>query len=254
MSGLRQVYLGFFMALVSSTIVLGSLSLSLLEGGYVLAQATPPDGEMVFGSKPILTLAGSAVVEGNAPAAPVEEITIFTPTPSGCPHPANWVAIVVRSEDTLRSLAHRYDTSVHLLKTNNCLDYDTLVVNSTLYVPNVPPRPTDTRPIPTYPWTYPTAYPTVPPWPTATPWVPTRTPVNPPTLPPTAPPPTPTNGVATVTQPPATEPPPPTATTQPPPTEPPSPEPPPTQPPPPTEPPPTQPPPPTATVEIYPFP
>lgn len=256
MSGLRQVYLGFFMALVSSTIVLGSLSLSLLEGGYVLAQGTTSESEMVFSSEPILTLAGSAVVEGNASAAPAEEVTIFTPTPSGCPHPATWVAIVVRPEDSLRSLAHRYSTSVHLLKTNNCLDFDTLVANSTLYVPDVPPLPTPTRPPPTYPWLYPTPYPTVPRWPTATPWVPTRTPVNPPTLPPTLPPPPtdlppPTDSGATATQPPpATEVPP----TEAPPTQPAPTEVPPTQPPPTQPPPPTQAPPPTATVEIYPFP
>ncbi len=51
MSGSRQVLLGFFMALLSSAIVLGSLSLSLLEGGYVLAQAPAPDREFAFNSR-----------------------------------------------------------------------------------------------------------------------------------------------------------------------------------------------------------
>lgn len=251
MNGARTVYLGLFMALVSSAIVLGSLSLSLLEGGYVLAQAPTRVGEMVFESEPILTLAGKSIhTEVSRPSTQAEAPTILTPTPGGCPHPANWVAIVIRPEDTLKSLAHRYDTSVHLLKTNNCLTTDTLVMNSTLYVPNVPPRPTATRPRPTYPWTYPTPYPTISYWPTATPWVPTSTPVTLPTLPPTRlptlppPPPPPPTDSATATQPPPPTEPPPTATPPPPPTEPP-----PTLPPPPTE-----PPPPTPTVDSYPFP
>jgi hypothetical protein len=254
MSGIRTVFLGLFMALVSSAIVLGSLSLSLLEGGRGLVQAPTLAGEMVFESEPILTLGGSGVTtEEITSNTQAEAPTILTPTPGGCPHPANWIAIVIRPEDTLKSLAHRYDTSVYLLKTNNCLPTDTLVMNSTLYVPNVPPRPTPTRPRPTYPWTYPTAYPTVSYWPTATPWFPTSTPVTPPTLPPTTPPtlPPPPPPTATPLPPPTEQPP--TATPLPPPTEPPPTQPPPTQPPP-TEPPPTEPPPPTATVEIYPFP
>lgn len=261
MSGVRQLFLGFFMALVSSTIVLGSLSLSLLEGGYVLAQAPAPGNEMVFSSEPILKLAGSAVAEENVPAAPAEEVTLLTPTSSGCPHPADWVAIVVGPEDTLRTLAHRYDTSVHLLMTNNCLAIESLMANSILYVPNVPPRPIATRPRPTYPsWTYPTPYPTFPSWPTATPWFPTSTPVIQPTLPPTWPPTLPPTMPPPTDSSTATQPPPATVTPQPPPTEPPPTQPPPTEPPPPTQPPPPPPteppppPPPTPTVEMYPFP
>jgi hypothetical protein len=216
MSGRRQVFLAFFMALLSCAIVLGSLSLSLLEGGYVLAEASGPERQFVFNSSPILKMAGAeAAVEENIPLG-LEELgqtVIIKPASSACPHPAGWISIVIKPGETLGSLAHRYDSSIALLKTNNCLSIDSLAENSILYVPNVPPRPTATRPRPVIPWTYPTAYPTFPYWPVATPWIPTSTPVIPPTQPPTLPPtwlptlpplPSPTD-IPTTQPPPATE-------------------------------------------------
>jgi hypothetical protein len=190
MSSRRQVFLAFFMALLSCAIVLGSLSLSLLEGGYVLAEASGPDRQFVFNSNPILKMAGAeAAVEENIPLG-LEELgqpSILSPTSVGCPHPDNWISIIIAPGDSLQSLAHRYDANVAVLKTNNCLSIDSLAENSILYVPNVPPRPTATR-RPVIPWSYPTPYPTIPYWPVVTPWVPTSTAVTPPTLPPTLPP------------------------------------------------------------------
>jgi hypothetical protein len=187
MSSRRQVFLAFFMALLSCAIVLGSLSLSLLEGGYVLAEASGPDRQFVFNSNPILKMAGAeAAVEENIPLG-LEELgqpSILSPTSVGCPHPDNWISIIIAPGDSLQSLAHRYDANVAVLKTNNCLSIDSLAENSILYVPNVPPRPTATR-RPVIPWSYPTPYPTIPYWPVVTPWVPTSTAVTPPTLPPT---------------------------------------------------------------------
>lgn len=233
MSGPRQVFLGLFMTLLSSAIVLGSLSLSLVESGYRLGQApSGPLGEMLFSGEPVLQLAGSEPQQAS-PSAPSEVVVILTPTSNVCVHPAGWIKIIVRPEHTLRTLAHLYDTSVALLKAGNCMKTESLVVNSELYVPPAPPRTPTPRPRPTYrPPVYPTPYPTVPPW------YPTRTPVTPPTQPPpTSPPPT---------QPPPPTLPPPPPPTSPPPTQPPPTSPPPTEPPPPTSPPPTEPPPPTS--------
>jgi hypothetical protein len=269
MSGVRQVVLGFFMALLFSAIVLGSLSLSLLEAGYRLGQAPAPESsEVDLTGIQILSLAGDEV-ESNAPASQKEIAVILQPPPAPvqCVHPEGWIKITVLPDNTLKSLAHLYNSNVELLKKGNCMLTEGLMVNSELYVPPYPLQPTKAPPRPTYqpPVYYWTPYPTVQSWPTTIPWVPTLTPVTPPpTLPPTLPPtpiptaqpptplptaqPTPPNPVPT--NPPPTEVPP----TNPPPTEPVPTSPPPTEPiptnPPPTEPvltspPPTEPPQPT---------
>jgi hypothetical protein len=271
MSGARQVFLGFFMALLSSAIVLGSLSLSLLEGGYTLAQAPATGfGEMVFSGEQIWNLA-QAEMEGNAPGPTAAEpagAVILTPVANSCVHPQGWIKIIVRPEHSLRTLAHLYDTSVHLLKTGNCMMTESLVINSELYVPPAPPRTATPRPRPTYwPPSYWTPYPTVVYYPTRTPWVPTPTQFIPPTQPPTplptaqptlptpyptAPPtqPLPTQPLPTL--PPPTDPPPPTS--EPPTPVPPTPQPQPTSLPPPqsTSPPPPTSPPPEPTQQLPP--
>lgn len=241
MSGVRQVFLGFFMVLLSSAIVLGSLSLSLLEGGYVLAPAsTSASGEMLLEGQKIIRLAENEVV-GNAPGEPVESVeqpVILTPASNICVPPQGWVKIVVRPEHSLSSLAHQYDSNIQLLKAGNCMKTNNLVLNSELYVPPAPPRTPTPRP--TYrPPVYWNPSPTTAYWPTRTPWIPTRTPVTPPTLPPTEPPTLPPTPLPTA------QPTPPTPLPTAPPTQPLPTEPLPTEPPPPTDPPPTEPPPPT---------
>ena len=262
MSGTRQVFLGFFMALLFSAIVLGSLSLSLVESGYRLGQVPAPESpEVDLSAAQILSLAGDEI-ESNAPVSRSEIPVIYkNPTAEPCAHPEKWKKITVQPDyNNLKSLAHLTDSSVQLLKDGNCLMTDSLMVGSELYVPKDPIQPTAVPPRPTYqpPVYYWTPYPTVQSWPTPIPWVPTMTPVTPaPTEPPILPPniqPSPTPTALPPTPLPTAQPPTPFPTVQPtapspvptnpPPTNPPPTNSPPTSPPP-TSPPPTEPPQPT---------
>ncbi|OGO35387.1 MAG: hypothetical protein A2W35_01245 [Chloroflexi bacterium RBG_16_57_11] len=256
MSGTRQVFLGFFMALLFSAIVLGSLSLSLVEAGYILGHVPVTEtSEVVFSGEEILVLAG-VEMESNAPLSPREIAIIVgpSPIPELCNYPKDWFKITVQTE-TLKSLAHRYNSSVQLLKEGNCLMGDSLITNSQLYVPPFPfplqptvaPRRPSDRP-PVYYWT---PYPTVQIWPTLVPWEPTATPVTPPPTQSTTPPPSPTATALPPTPLPSAQPPTPFPTVQPTapipsPTNPPPTSPPPTEPPQPTPVPPTPEPQPTA--------
>jgi hypothetical protein len=254
MSGIRQVFLGFFMALLFSAIVLGSLSLSLVESGYMLGQVPASEfQDVVFSSAKILSIAGDEI-EYNAPASRKElneaELVFQKPTPEPCVHPEGWIMITVLPDHTLKSLAHLTDSSVQRLKDGNCLMIDGLMAGSDLYVPMPPMQPTAARPRPTYqpPVYYWTPYPTVQSWSTPIPWVPTMTPVTPPptqpaTLPPTLPP-SPTPTALPPTPFPTAQPPTPFPTAQPTAPNPTPTNPPPTSPPP-TSPPPTEPPQPT---------
>jgi hypothetical protein len=247
MSSSRQVILGFCMSLLFSAIVLGSLSLSLVESGYRLGHvpATQPP-EVVFSGIRILTMAGNEV-ESNAPVS-VEEMTVLLePTIELCPFPAGWIKISVGADkNDLKSLAHLYNSSVRSLMEGNCLMVEILPVNSELYVPNVPVPPTAVRPRPAIrpPVYIPPSYPPGQAWPTRVPVLPSSTPITPqPTQPPTLPP-TLTSTVAPPTPLPTEQPPTPQPTPQPTVNNPPPTNPPPTYPPP-TSPPPTEPPQPT---------
>lgn len=105
-----------------------------------------------------------------------------THTPVPCGPPSGWVFYTVQSGDTLYHIAQMFGTSVAELQLANCLGSSVLIhVGQKLYVPNVPPKITPTRPRP----------PTRTPAPTATP-VPTDTPVPPTAVPTTEVPPSPT--------------------------------------------------------------
>jgi LysM repeat protein len=112
-----------------------------------------------------LVQAGNAAVAGGyLPTNWPAEFLPQTPSPTPCISPPNWVKIIVQPGDTLRELAHTYDSSVKGLMEANCLTSDQLVVGSELYVPYIP-TPTPTRPPPPT-WT---PEPFYPPGPTITP-------------------------------------------------------------------------------------
>lgn len=80
---------------------------------------------------PITSSAPAPVpVPSGAPSAPA-------PVPSApvCSAPPDWVAYVVRADDTLAALATRANTTVEMLRTANCLTNDALVAGQTLYLP-----------------------------------------------------------------------------------------------------------------------
>jgi LysM repeat protein len=147
MSDTRHVLMGFFMALLFVAILLGSLSLSLMESGYAVAQAPvfSPTSLASMG-EPILTLVNAL------PGASTFTLTftpLFISTPKAtvtpkCPLPNGWVTIIVQPDDTLNRLASAYGLSVSVLASENCLTVDSRLYPGTEL--NVPIKPTPTQP------------------------------------------------------------------------------------------------------------
>jgi LysM repeat protein len=141
--------LGVLAALFSILIVIGSLALSLTEGGMSMAfsPATPqtftPNPEA---SQPVETY---QVVAATSMVTPVISPTpmptpSFTPTPPSptpppsCRPPDGWSPITVQLGDTLRSLARAYNVTEAVLAQANCLVTDSLIAGMILYVPGYP--------------------------------------------------------------------------------------------------------------------
>ncbi len=147
MSHLRQVFSGALVALISISIVLGGLSLALLEGGIELAQRQPSAPPLLTNT-PETVSAEPGVMISPTPQSP----GTVTATPTlvevdGCPPPADWVTIRVKRGDTLQALASAYGIDHDTLKQNNCLEIDDLLPGSVLFVPRigVTPSPTPTE-------------------------------------------------------------------------------------------------------------
>jgi LysM repeat protein len=123
----RQILWGLLIALVSSGIILGGLSLSLAEGEPL------PYPSPTF--PPFTPLAGTT----STPVPPTATLTP-PPPPTNCPPPAGWQAYLVQPGDTLEGLAERYRLSAEQLSQANCLMTTSLLPGSYLYVPPMPTR------------------------------------------------------------------------------------------------------------------
>jgi LysM repeat protein len=152
----RQVMTGLIMAVVFCLILLGSISLSMAEGGFQLALApSPTTGFPEFPTLPptvIVPIIKTPIVASETPSStPTPIRTVYptlthTPTetysPSAdCLPPSGWVGILVLPGDTLSSLAFLYSIPVESLSMANCLSVDSLAPGSIIYVPNMLPPP-----------------------------------------------------------------------------------------------------------------
>jgi LysM repeat protein len=145
----RQVIWGVLAATVSAGILLGSLSITLVEGGlYSLLNATPTYFVMLV-TQPVPTILPSRSHLQTTPTlgltqdtplslTKVADLVSLSPTPR-CSPPAGWSIILVGLGDTLASIAEAFNTTEELLSEANCLDVDTLLPGTELYVPDVYP-------------------------------------------------------------------------------------------------------------------
>jgi LysM repeat protein len=145
MKEFRQVLLGILAALISVSLLVGSLSLTLMEGG--LRQAFAPSLTFTITQISIQTLSATPFISPTFGPSP---ITSWTPTPSYtpspisseivvCSYPEGWSPIGVQPGDTLEGLAQTYNTSVERLIAGNCLLSSQLIPGMTLYVPGLSP-------------------------------------------------------------------------------------------------------------------
>jgi LysM repeat protein len=132
----RQILWGLLIALFSSGIILGSLSLSLAEGDMaVFLPTTPSLSPPSLAFPPFTLLAGTT----STPIPSTANITPPAPL-ANCPPPAGWQAYLVQPGDTLEGLAERYLVPADQLSQANCLMTTSLLPGSYLYMPLVPTR------------------------------------------------------------------------------------------------------------------
>ena len=144
MQALRQLGGGVFIAILSIVLVIGGITLALAES------APPPS--VLETSIPILptvqvfptfppTLFSTVVTETATHTAtttftPIPTLTFAQPTV--CNPPTGWTRVIVGINDTIYTLAQRYNTNEDTLKNLNCLTSVELQAGSAIYVPFVP--------------------------------------------------------------------------------------------------------------------
>lgn len=133
---------GLLVALISSGIVLGSLSLSLVENGVETAAQPSPTLASPTGSAQEQLATPTATLAGQSSQTPRATMTAAPPT--ACPPPAGWRPYTVQSGDTLESLARSYSTTPVQIGQANCLISTNLLPGTVLYLPAAPARPTAT--------------------------------------------------------------------------------------------------------------
>ena len=141
---LRDFGNALVIALISISLMMGALSISLVE---FVPEAAPSPTSVVMPSPLPLTATETQVPTSTflptATFLPGTETPTSTLIPtntnvaltSTCPHPAGWGQISVQPYDTLDSLAIQYRVNRNDIKTANCLVGDNLFVNTILYVP-----------------------------------------------------------------------------------------------------------------------
>lgn len=140
--GVRQFILAFGAIALSLTLVLGSLVLSMIEGGFGLALATQPDLIATALKQASQTPSPVVTLEPGEPTyTPQPSLTntlVPTPTP-GCPLPEGWSQISVQVGDSMESLAAGYGTTAQVLMQANCLNSNQVMPGMVLYVPPIVP-------------------------------------------------------------------------------------------------------------------
>jgi LysM repeat protein len=143
MRDVQQAFLGFFMAVLFTAIIVGSISLSMVESGIPIAQAPTRTGELYLPQQPKTT------AENGSPSGIEEPALVVTPAtpqptetfapPTNCPPPKGWVSVVVQPGDTLVGFARMFGVRSGLIAEANCLLFETLLPDTILYLPDFPP-------------------------------------------------------------------------------------------------------------------
>ncbi|MEK6753412.1 MAG: LysM peptidoglycan-binding domain-containing protein [Chloroflexota bacterium] len=141
MRGLRDFGNALVVALFSIGLMVGALSISLVE---FVPEAAPTATSILIPS-PVPLTPTATLPPTSTPIPGLETPTLsvtatFTnaAVQGSCQYPVGWGQILVQSADTLDSLAIRYRVNRDDLKRGNCLVSDTLVAGKVLYVPSVP--------------------------------------------------------------------------------------------------------------------
>jgi LysM repeat protein len=138
---LRDLGNALVVALISVGLVVGALSISLVE---FAPQAIPttvdnlqPAPAMTITPTSPSTLTATLGLESPTPSI-TPTFTNTAPPPVSCPPPPNWTQIIIQAGETLDSITARYRVSKDELRRANCLITDNLVAGTIFYAPVVP--------------------------------------------------------------------------------------------------------------------
>lgn len=178
MKGKFSLILGIVAWAVSLVLVLGSLILSLVEGGMFQPQVSPSPA--LRESETATRLEDTSVAEPTSThthtppasrtptptptvsptelpsstvtstptetAAPRKRKPTSTESAAHCGPPASWVIYKVRQGDTLYSISQRTGASIAALQLANCMGTSTTVrTGQNIYVPHLPQAPAPTK-------------------------------------------------------------------------------------------------------------
>lgn len=147
MQGVRELGNALVIALISISLMIGALSVSLVEFVPEAPTATyeviPSPVLLTATNTPLPTLTPTRSLESPTVTVTATFVNTATP-PISCPPPFGWVTqIFIQAGDTLDSIALSYRVSKDDLRRANCLPSDNLIIGTILYVP---PAPTSTVP------------------------------------------------------------------------------------------------------------
>ena len=138
-----QAVWGMLAAIFSALLVFGGLAISLTEGRIEAAQAPT---QVPTSTIPVPTqLPGKPTYTPSPTPLPTPTPTIAFPNP--CDYPPGWVEISVGVGDTLAAIAERYQVSINVLRSGNCLVIDKLMAGTSIHVPTLAtatPLPSET--------------------------------------------------------------------------------------------------------------
>jgi LysM repeat protein len=141
MKALRQMGSGFIIGTLSLILVIGGISLSLAETSAPSQPPTPSPIPTTFAVEfaspfPTSTLPPPIPTDTLLPMA---SATIAQASVA-CTRPNNWIAVTVGANDTLYTIAQRYNTTVEELNEKNCLNFSNPAPGIVIYVPAVPTK------------------------------------------------------------------------------------------------------------------
>lgn len=129
---------------LTAVLVLGSFQMSFAEGNPATTPAatqTPTDSITIINSED-----GNELTKNKT--TPLVQVVTQTPTPTMvntlavCPPPENWQPYSIQIGDSLESLSSLYGISEEEIKQANCLEIDSLIPGSFIYLPPLEPTST----------------------------------------------------------------------------------------------------------------
>src|SRR5688572_23475455 len=125
-------------AIISMGLILGALSISLVE--FVPEEAPTATSNLLPSPAPLTSTSTATLPLQSLTPSITAVATITSTLPANCPVPLGWIQITILAGDTVESIAARYRIAADDLRRGNCLFSNSLVPGSKIYVPPIAPN------------------------------------------------------------------------------------------------------------------